>query len=56
MIAPVARISISAGVPNSALDQYFQVKDAVIAHNTIVNSPVPRSRLTMDLEAVVERC
>ena len=30
-------ISISAGVPNSALDQYFQVKDAVIAHNTIVN-------------------
>lgn len=30
-------ISISAGVPNSALNQYFQVKDAVIAHNTIVN-------------------
>ncbi len=30
-------ISISAGVPNSALDQYFQVKDAVIAHNTVVN-------------------
>ena len=30
-------ISISAGVPNSALNQYFQVKDAVIVHNTIVN-------------------
>jgi hypothetical protein len=30
-------ISISAGVPNSALDEYYQVKDAVIAHNTIVN-------------------
>jgi poly(beta-D-mannuronate) lyase len=30
-------ISISAGVPNSALNQYYQVKDAVIAHNTIVN-------------------
>ncbi|MEX0613530.1 MAG: chondroitinase-B domain-containing protein, partial [Pirellulales bacterium] len=30
-------ISISAGVPNSALNQYFQVKDAVIAHNTVVN-------------------
>jgi poly(beta-D-mannuronate) lyase len=30
-------ISISAGVPNSALNEYFQVKDAVIAHNTIVN-------------------
>ncbi len=30
-------ISISAGVPNSALSEYFQVKDAVIAHNTIVN-------------------
>src|SRR3954467_14017553 len=30
-------ISVSAGVPNSALDQYFQVKDAVIAHNTVVN-------------------
>jgi hypothetical protein len=34
-------ISISAGVPNSALDQYFQVKDAVIAHNTIVNVAGP---------------
>lgn len=30
-------ISISAGVPNSDLDEYFQVKDAVIAHNTLVN-------------------
>jgi poly(beta-D-mannuronate) lyase len=30
-------ISISAGVPNSALNEYFQVKDAVIAHNTVVN-------------------
>jgi poly(beta-D-mannuronate) lyase len=30
-------ISISAGVPNSALSEYFQVKDALIAHNTIVN-------------------
>src|SRR4051812_24729577 len=30
-------ISISAGVPNSALNQYFQVNDAVIAHNTVVN-------------------
>ncbi|MEO1497048.1 MAG: polysaccharide lyase 6 family protein [Planctomycetota bacterium] len=29
-------ISISAGVPNSAPNEYFQVKDAVIAHNTIV--------------------
>lgn len=31
-------ISISAGVPNSELNQYYQVKDAVIAHNTIVNT------------------
>jgi poly(beta-D-mannuronate) lyase len=30
-------ISISAGVPNSPLSGYYQVKDAVIAHNTIVN-------------------
>jgi poly(beta-D-mannuronate) lyase len=30
-------ISISAGVPNSALNEYFQVKDAVIAHNSLVN-------------------
>jgi poly(beta-D-mannuronate) lyase len=34
-------ISISAGVPNSALNEYFQVKDAVIAHNTIVNVAGP---------------
>ena len=31
-------ISISAGVPDSAVNQYIQVKDAVIAHNTIVDS------------------
>ena len=31
-------ISLSAGVPNSALSGYFQVKDAVIAHNTVVNT------------------
>lgn len=30
-------ISISAGVPNSELNEYYQVKDAVIAHNTIVD-------------------
>ncbi len=30
-------ISISGGVPNSALNEYFQVKNAVIAHNTIVD-------------------
>lgn len=30
-------ISISAAVPNSPLSGYFQVKDAVIAHNTLVN-------------------
>lgn len=30
-------ISISAGVSGSALNEYFQVKDAVIAHNTIVD-------------------
>ncbi len=30
-------ISISAGVEDSELNQYFQVKDALIAHNTIVN-------------------
>ena len=34
-------ISISAGVPNSALSGYFQVKDAVIIHNTIVNVAGP---------------
>ena len=31
-------ISISAGVPGSANNQYFQVKDAIIAHNTLVNT------------------
>ncbi|MEM9352316.1 MAG: polysaccharide lyase 6 family protein [Planctomycetota bacterium] len=31
-------ISISAGVPNTPLNGYVQVKDAVIAHNTIVNT------------------
>jgi chondroitinase B-like protein/dockerin type I repeat protein/PEP-CTERM motif-containing protein len=30
-------ISISAGVPSSPLNGYYQVKDAVIAHNTVVN-------------------
>ncbi len=30
-------VSISAGVPDPQLNQYFQVKDAVIAHNTVVN-------------------
>jgi poly(beta-D-mannuronate) lyase len=30
-------ISISAAVPNSALNEYFLVRNAVIAHNTIVN-------------------
>ena len=30
-------ISISGGVPNSAANEYVQVKDAVIAHNTIVD-------------------
>ncbi len=30
-------ISLSAGVPNSPLSGYYQVKDAVIAHNTLVN-------------------
>ena len=30
-------ISISAGVPDSELNEYYQVKDAVIAHNTLVN-------------------
>lgn len=28
---------LTAGVPNSPLNEYFQVKDTVIAHNTIVN-------------------
>jgi poly(beta-D-mannuronate) lyase len=31
-------ISISAGVPNSALNEYYQVKDAVIAHNTVIDT------------------
>lgn len=31
-------ISISAGVPDSAANQYFQVKDTVLAHNTMVNT------------------
>lgn len=31
-------ISISAGVPNSPPSGYYQVKDAVIAHNTLVNT------------------
>ena len=30
-------VSISAGVANSQPNEYFQVKDAMIAHNTIVN-------------------
>ncbi len=31
-------ISLSAGVANSPLSGYYQVKDAVIAHNTLVNT------------------
>ncbi|HMP08260.1 MAG TPA: chondroitinase-B domain-containing protein, partial [Lacipirellulaceae bacterium] len=34
-------ISISAGVPNSALNQYYQVQDAVIAHNTVLHVDGP---------------
>ncbi len=34
-------ISISAGVANSGVNQYFQVKDALIAHNTIVDTMGP---------------
>lgn len=34
-------ISISAGVDGSALNQYYQVKDAVIAHNTIAFTDGP---------------
>jgi poly(beta-D-mannuronate) lyase len=30
-------ISLAAGLPDSPLSGYFQVKDAVIAHNTVVN-------------------
>lgn len=33
-----APISIMNGVPDSPLNRYFQVKRAVVAHNTIVNS------------------
>lgn len=39
-------ISISAGVPNSPLNGYYQVKDAVIAHNTLVN--VTGNAMTFD--------
>lgn len=39
-------VSISAGVPNSANNEYFQVKDAVIAHNTIVG--VNEAAITFD--------
>lgn len=31
-------ISLASGIPNSSLSGYFQVKDAVIAHNTVVNT------------------
>ncbi len=33
-------ISLSNGVPNSPLDRYFQVKNALIAFNTFVNNKV----------------
>ncbi len=39
-------ISISAGVPDSPLNEYYQVKDTVIAHNTIVN--VKEAAITFD--------
>lgn len=39
-------ISISAGVPGSGLNEYFQVKDAVLAHNTIVG--VREAAITFD--------
>ncbi len=39
-------ISISAGVPDSPLSGHFQVKDALIAHNTIVN--VNQAAITFD--------
>jgi poly(beta-D-mannuronate) lyase len=39
-------ISISAGVPSSPLSGYYQVKDALIAHNTIVN--VQEAAITFD--------
>lgn len=37
-------ISISAGVSGSALNEYYQVKDALIAHNTIVDVNDPAIR------------
>ncbi len=39
-------ISISAAVPNSPLNGYYQVKDALIAHNTIVD--VQEAAITFD--------
>ncbi|TWT99468.1 Chondroitinase-B precursor [Botrimarina colliarenosi] len=39
-------ISISAGVPNSALNAYYQVKNSVIAHNTIID--VNAAAITFD--------
>src|SRR5690606_38757010 len=39
-------ISFAAGIPNSQLNGYFQVKDAVVAHNTIVN--VEGAAITFD--------
>ncbi|MEM8678837.1 MAG: chondroitinase-B domain-containing protein [Planctomycetota bacterium] len=39
-------ISISAGVDGSALNEYFQVKNALIAHNTIVD--VNEAAITFD--------
>ncbi len=39
-------ISISAGVPNSPLNGYYQVKDTLIAHNTIVD--VQEAAITFD--------
>ena len=34
-------ISVGAGVPNSVLNRYFQVKNALIAFNTMVNNSGP---------------
>jgi poly(beta-D-mannuronate) lyase len=45
-------ISISAGIPNSPLSGYFQVKDAVIAHNTIVNVGGPAITFDQDYNSV----
>ncbi len=39
-------ISFAAGIPNSQLNGYQQVKDAVVAHNTIVN--VAGAAITFD--------